>query len=100
MIAKQSSSEFRVISPHHLFPSFRFFLQDVKHLIVRKADEGDASTSPSGKLARHALLVGAELRTHCIKQRNRTVDDVSHLFRAVVTLGLNHKADSAVQAHL
>ena len=100
MIAKQSSSEFRVISPHHLFPSFRFFLQDVKHLIVRKADEGDASTSPSGKLARHALLVGAKLRAYGIKQINRTVDDISHLFRAVVTLGLNHKADSAVQAHL
>ena len=30
---------------------------------------------------------------------NRTVDDVSHLFRAVVTLWLNHIADLAVQAH-
>ena len=99
MIAKQSSSEFRVISPHHLFPSFRFFLQDVKHLIVRKADEGDAPAGPLCKLADNALLVGAKLRAYGIKQINRTVDDISHLFRAVVTLGLNHKADSAVQAH-
>ena len=54
----------------------------------------------SGILTGDDRLVGAELRSYGIKQINRTVDDISHLFRAVITLGLNHKADSAVQAHL
>ena len=76
-----------------------FAVQKLEHLIVRKADEGDAPAGPLCKLTGNALLVGAELRAYGIKQINRTVDDVSHLFRAVVTLGLNHISDSAVQAH-
>ena len=76
-----------------------FPIQKLEHLIVRKADEGDAPAGPLCKPAGNALLVGAELRAYGIKQINRTVDDVSHLFRAVVTLWLNHIADPAVQAH-
>ena len=76
-----------------------FAVQKLEHLIVRKADEGDAPAGPLCKPTGNALLVRAELRAYGIKQINRTVDDVSHLFRAVVTLGLNHIADPAVQAH-
>ena len=64
-----------------------------------KKEVGMPSALPLCKPAGNALLVGAELRAYGIKQVNRTVDDVSHLFRAVVTLGLNHIADPAVQAH-
>lgn len=95
----QSSSELSVMSPHNFLSSFSFLLQNIKYLVVRKPNEGDAPTCPSGKLTGDALLVGAELRAYGIKQINRTADDVFHLFRAVITLGVNHKADSAVQAH-
>ena len=64
-----------------------------------KKEVGMPSALPLCKPAGNALLVGAELRAYGIKQINRTVDDVSHLFRAVVTLWLNHIADPAVQAH-
>ena len=45
-------------------------------------------------------LVGTKDGLHPVKQIDRTDDDVSHLFRAVVTLGINHIAGLAVQAHL
>ena len=64
-----------------------------------KKEVGMPSALPLCKPVGNALLVGAELRAYGIKQINRTVDDVSHLFRTVITLWLNHKADSAVQAH-
>ena len=87
-----------LLPPYPPLP-YRFPRQDVKDLIVREAEEGGGEAEMSGILAGDDRFVGAEHRTYCIKQINRPGDDVSHLFRAVVTLWINHIAGAAVQTH-
>ena len=53
-----------------------------------KKEVGMPSALPLCKPAGNALLVGAELRAYGIKQVNRTIDDVSHLFRGGCYLGV------------
>ena len=87
-----------LLPPYPPLP-YRFPRQDVKDLIVREAEEGGGEAEMSGILAGDNRFVGAEHRTYCIKQINRPGDDVSHLFRAVVSLWINHITGAAVQTH-
>ena len=77
----------------------RFPCHYTKHLFIRKPDEGNGEAEVPCILTGDDRLVGTIDGLHPIKQIDRSGDDVSHLFRAVVTLGLNHIAGLAVQAH-
>lgn len=79
--------------------SHRFACHYPEHFIIREPDEGDGAAEVPCILAGDDRLVGTIDGLHPVKQIDRTGDDISHLFRAVVTLGLNHITGLAVQAH-
>ena len=97
---KQSKSvvHFYILSPVPPLP-YRFTCHNLKHFIIREAVEGNGAAEVAGILTGNNRLVGTIDRLYPIKQIDRTGDDVSHLFRAVVTLWLNHIAGLAVQTH-
>ena len=90
------SSEF---SSQHLPSPLRFPCHQSEHLIVRKSGERKRLAEVSGILAGNNHVIRTIDRLYPIKQENRPVDDVSHLFRAVFTLRLNHITGAAVQPH-
>ena len=78
---------------------YRFPCHNLKHFIIREPDEGDGEANVPCILTGDDRFFRAKHGSYPIKQIDRTGDDVSHLFRAVVTLGLNHITGLAVQAH-
>ena len=76
-----------------------FSSKQLEYLLVSKSDKGDGQADMSGKFVGDDVFFGTEDGLHPVKQTDRPADDVSHLFRAVFTLGLNHIAGAAVQPH-
>lgn len=85
-------------SPDSLLPD-DFSGKQLEHLIIRKSGKGDGQADMSGKLVGDDVFFGTEDGVYPIKQTDRPADDVSHLFRAVFALGLNHITGTAVQSH-
>ena len=85
-------------SPNSLLPD-DFSCQQLQYLFIRKSDKGERQADISGKLMGDDRFMLTNDRLHPVKQINRTGDDVFHLFRAVVTLRINHIAGAAVQTH-
>ena len=85
-------------SPDSLLPN-DFSGKQLEHFIIRKSGKGDGQADMSGKLVGDDVFFGTEDGLHPVKQTDRPADDVSHLFRAVFTLGLNHITGAAVQSH-
>lgn len=73
-----------------------FSSKQLEYLLVPKSDKGDGQADMSGKLVGDDVFFGTEDGLYPIKQTDRPADDVSHLFRAVFTLGVNHITGAAV----
>jgi len=82
-------------SPDSLLPN-DFSGKQLEHFIIRKSGKGDGQADMSGKLVGDDVFFGTEDGLYPVKQTDRPADDVSHLFRAVFTLGVNHITGAAV----
>ena len=99
--SKRDESSWYILCLFLQYPplSYRFPCHNLKHFIIREPDEGDGEANVPCILTGDDRLVGTKDGLYPIKQIDRPEDEVSHLFRAVFTLKVNHIAGLAVQTH-
>lgn len=99
--SKRDESSWYILCLFLQYPplSYRFPCHNLKHFIIREPDKGHRQADVPCKLAGYARFFRAKHGLYPIKQIDRPEDEVSHLFRAVFTLKVNHIAGLAVQTH-
>ena len=99
--SKRDESSWYILCLFLQYPplSYRFPCHNLKHFIIREPNKGHRQADVPCKLAGHARFFRTKHRLYPIKQIDRPEDEVSHLFRAVFTLKVNHIAGLAVQTH-
>ena len=99
--SKRDESSWYILCLFLQYPplSYRFPCHNLKHFIIREPGKGHRQADVPCKLAGYARFFRAKHGLYPIKQIDRLEDEVSHLFRAVFTLKVNHIAGLAVQTH-